>query len=74
MLRKDWNSSLELLQILQTELLSASGSAVAKLSRLISWEMLLVQISKLLEEWPAPHLGKDLSFKVQARLDSPKPL
>lgn len=57
MLGKDWDSPLELLKILEKEVQAGSGNVVSKLSKLVSWEILLVQISKLLEEWPAPNLG-----------------
>lgn len=57
MLSKDWDSSLDMLRVLEAEVKAGSGNVVAKLSRLVSWEILLVQISKLLEEWPAPHMG-----------------
>lgn len=63
MLSKDWDSSLEMLKVLEGEVQSGSGNVVAKLSRLIKWEILLVQISKLLEEWPAPHMGKEVLLK-----------
>lgn len=64
MLSKDWDSSLEMLRMLEGEVQSGSGNVVAKLSRLIKWEILLVQISKLLEEWPAPHMGKKVLKKL----------
>lgn len=60
MLSKDWDSSLDMLKVLEGEVQSSSGNVVAKLSRLVKWEILLVQISKLLEEWPAPHMGKNV--------------
>lgn len=60
MLAKDWDSSLELLKVLEKEVQAGTGSVVSKLSRLVSWEILLVQISMLLEEWPAPNLGKKI--------------
>lgn len=56
MINKDWNSSLELMLILDKELVSSNGN-IAKLSRLISWEVLLVQITQLIEEWPKTSIG-----------------
>ena len=56
MFNKVWNSSLELMLILDKELGSGNGN-VGKLSRLISWEILLVQITQLLEEWPKSTIG-----------------
>lgn len=57
MLNKSWNSSLELMLILDKEL-GASNGNIAKLSRLISWEILNVQITQLLEEWPKSTIDK----------------
>jgi hypothetical protein len=56
MLNKVWNSSLELMLILDKELGSGNGN-IGKLSRLISWEILSVQITQLLEEWPKSTIG-----------------
>ncbi|XP_044263221.1 integrator complex subunit 8 [Tribolium madens] len=57
MLNKVWISSFELLLILDKELGSGNGN-IGKLSRLISWEILLVQITQLLEEWPKSTIDK----------------
>lgn len=57
MISKDWESSLEMLKVLEAEVQAGTGNVVAKLSRLVQWEILLVQISKLLEEWPAQRMG-----------------
>jgi integrator complex subunit 8 len=57
MLNKVWNSSLELMLILDKELGSGNGN-IGKLSRLISWEILSVQITQLLEEWPKSTIDK----------------
>lgn len=64
MLSKDWDSSLEMLKILEAEIQANTGNVVTKLNRLVGWEILLVQISKLLEEWPAPHMGKTKLFSL----------
>lgn len=60
-LSKDWEGALEMLRVLEAEVKGGSGSVVAKLNRLVGWEILLVQISKLLEEWPAPHIGNNIT-------------
>lgn len=56
MQNKVWNSSLELLLILDKELGTGNGN-IGKLSRLIKWEILSVQITQLLEEWPKSTIG-----------------
>lgn len=50
---------MELLLILDKELHS-SNCNVAKLYKLISWEILLVQITQLIDEWPKHTIGKSL--------------
>lgn len=60
LLSKDWESSLQLLEILNKELQTGTGNIVAKLSQLVTWEMLLIKISRLLEEWPANQMGTNL--------------
>lgn len=55
---KNWTSSIGLLKTLHSEVQANSGNAMAKLYILISWEILLVQITQFLEEWPAPHVDR----------------
>ncbi|KAJ8928548.1 hypothetical protein NQ314_018886 [Rhamnusium bicolor] len=57
LLNKNWNLSLELLIILEKEL-HASNCNVPKLYKLISWEILLVQITQLIDEWPKNTIDK----------------
>lgn len=57
MLSKNWSLSLELLETLKEEIHVGTGNVIPKLNRLISWEVLLIQMNQFLEEWPAPNLG-----------------
>ncbi|CAH0550288.1 unnamed protein product [Brassicogethes aeneus] len=60
MLNKCWNSSLELLIILDKELqIHAGNDVVAKLYKLVSWEILLVQITQSLDEWPKQTIDRN---------------
>lgn len=55
---KDWNTSLHLLKSLETEIKnSPDANTMAKLLKLLSWEILLVEVTQLLEECPAPQIG-----------------
>ncbi|KAF5275218.1 hypothetical protein FQR65_LT04252 [Abscondita terminalis] len=58
MLSKNWKVSLDFLQTLKTEVQSETGNFLPKLNRLLSWEVLLVRINQLLDEWPAIHIDK----------------
>lgn len=53
---KNYNLSLEFLILLQKELETSSNN-VAKLFKLVSWEILLVQISSLLDRWSKNTIG-----------------
>ncbi|CAG9764754.1 unnamed protein product [Ceutorhynchus assimilis] len=57
LLNKDWNSALELLIILGKELQSATCN-VTKLSKMLNWEVLLIQITQLMENWPQSNVDK----------------
>ncbi|KAG5899842.1 hypothetical protein JTB14_012313 [Gonioctena quinquepunctata] len=53
LLNKNFNLSLEFLIILEKELQTVNLSAsYAKLFKLVSWEVLLIQITQLLDQWP----------------------
>lgn len=54
---KNWNLALELLIVLDKELQNAPFN-VAKLTKMINWEVMLVQITELLEEWPRSSVGE----------------
>lgn len=69
MLSKNWKLSLEFLKILTAEIQQGNGNYIAKLSRLISWEALLIKINQLLEEWPAPNLGNYLHIFAKKSID-----
>nr|XP_023030206.1 integrator complex subunit 8 [Leptinotarsa decemlineata] len=51
LLNKNFNLSLEFLIILEKELQTVNMN-VTKLFKLVSWEILLVQITQLLDQWP----------------------
>uniref|UniRef100_A0A1B0GNW5 INTS8 TPR repeats domain-containing protein n=1 Tax=Phlebotomus papatasi TaxID=29031 RepID=A0A1B0GNW5_PHLPP len=56
--RKDYGSAIALLNTLKTETQRsdlANTSTVAKMGKLISWEILLVQICQCLNDWPRKH-------------------
>ncbi|KAJ8912846.1 hypothetical protein NQ315_007978 [Exocentrus adspersus] len=57
LLNKNWSLSIELLQILEEEL-RISNCNIPKLMKLISWEILLVQITQLIDEWPKHTVDK----------------
>lgn len=57
MLRRDWKSAIDLLNVLDHELQLNANNTTNKLFKLIAWEKLLIQINQLLEEWPSPELG-----------------
>lgn len=54
---KNWNIALELLLVLDKELKSATGN-VTKLVKMVNWEVLLIQITQLMEEWPRSTVDK----------------
>lgn len=60
---KNYNLSLEFLIILEKELESSSNN-VAKLFKLVSWEILLVQISSLLDRWSKNTIGNKSVFHI----------
>ncbi|XP_055692605.1 integrator complex subunit 8 [Lutzomyia longipalpis] len=56
--RKDYPTAIAMLNNLKTETQRpdiASTPAVAKISKLIGWEILLVQITQCLNDWPRKH-------------------
>ncbi|GAB0099054.1 Integrator complex subunit 8 [Sergentomyia squamirostris] len=56
--RKDYEGALTMLNLLKAETgrPEASGSsALGKINKLIGWEILLIQISQCLSEWPRNH-------------------
>ncbi|XP_056638700.1 integrator complex subunit 8 [Diorhabda sublineata] len=57
LLSKNFNLSLEFLVILEKEL-QASKCNVSKLFKLVSWEILLVQIAQILDQWPVNSIDK----------------
>lgn len=59
LLNKNYNLSLEFLIILEKEL-EASSSNVTKLFKLVSWEILLVQITELVDRWPKNSIGSTI--------------
>ncbi|XP_025832848.1 integrator complex subunit 8 [Agrilus planipennis] len=59
MLSKDWSTSVEYLNIVANEIQKETGNAVPKLLRLIEWEILLVKINQLMDQWPAPDMDKN---------------
>lgn len=54
---KNWNLALELLIVLDKELQTTTIN-VSKLTKMINWEVMLVQITELLEEWPRSSVGE----------------
>ncbi|CAG9860087.1 unnamed protein product [Phyllotreta striolata] len=53
LLNRNFNVSLEFLVVLEKELQGQGANInVSKLFKLVSWEILLVQISQLLDQWP----------------------
>lgn len=48
---------MELLIVLDKELQNATLN-VTKLTKMINWEVMLVQITELLEEWPRSSVGE----------------
>lgn len=67
MLAKDWNLSINLLNILYSEVQNNQTSTTTKLARLIKLEILLVQMNELIESWPALHLGININNSVNNR-------
>lgn len=65
MLLKDWKAAIDLLYVLENEIQSNATSATNKLSKLISWEILLIKINQLLEEWPALNIGVMFYFSMR---------
>lgn len=61
LLNKNWNLALELLIVLDKELQVASCN-VSKLSKMVNWEVLLIQITQMMEEWPWSSVGKLENF------------
>uniref|UniRef100_A0AAR5NXE3 INTS8 TPR repeats domain-containing protein n=1 Tax=Dendroctonus ponderosae TaxID=77166 RepID=A0AAR5NXE3_DENPD len=57
LLTKNWNLALELLIVLDKELKNANFN-VAKFCKMVNWEILLIQILQLLEEWPKSTVDK----------------
>lgn len=57
---KDWTTSLVLLRALETEIKLANSELphISKLAKLVGWEILLVEVTQLLEECPAPPIDK----------------
>lgn len=58
---KDFDQSFQMLQVLEDESKTATGlnpNIVHKMSRLISWEGLLVKITQLFSEWPGSDISK----------------
>ncbi|KAF5274403.1 hypothetical protein FQA39_LY07283 [Lamprigera yunnana] len=71
MLGKNWILSLELLNVLKNEVKPETGNVIPKLDRLLSWEILLVRINQLLEEWPAINVDKkELANECEACLQT----
>lgn len=62
MVARNWPLSMRLLACVQAEVEAGAGSGgtTTKLLKLIHWETLLVKINRVLEEWPAPDVGKSL--------------
>ncbi|XP_030752565.1 integrator complex subunit 8 [Sitophilus oryzae] len=50
-LNKNWNMALELLIVLDKELQAASSN-ISKLYKMVNWEVLVIQITQLIEDWP----------------------
>ncbi|KAL3287788.1 hypothetical protein HHI36_002251 [Cryptolaemus montrouzieri] len=59
MLATNYNLSLRFIQTLEEELKISSGSNIAKLSQMIKWEILLIQIVQVLNEWPKNSIDKN---------------
>lgn len=57
LLNRNFNVSLEFLLVLEKEL-QGTNINVSKLLKLVHWEILLVQISQLLDQWPINVVGK----------------
>nr|XP_022899838.1 integrator complex subunit 8 [Onthophagus taurus] len=57
---KDWSTSLLLLKALESEIKDCNSdtSQMNKLAKLLTWEILLVEVTQLLEECPAPQIDK----------------
>lgn len=57
---KDWTTSLVLLRALENEIQHANADLphITKLHKLVGWEILLVEVTQLLEECPAPPIDK----------------
>ncbi|XP_066143354.1 integrator complex subunit 8 [Euwallacea fornicatus] len=56
---RNWTVALELLIVLDKELQSAaSNNTMQKLIKMVNWEVLLVQITQMLEEWPQTSVDK----------------
>ncbi|XP_017782006.1 PREDICTED: integrator complex subunit 8 [Nicrophorus vespilloides] len=62
MLAKDWGTSIEFLRLLEKEI--QNNQSLIKLAHLINWEILLVQITQLLEDWPAPHIDRQALWQA----------
>ncbi|XP_060527282.1 integrator complex subunit 8 isoform X2 [Cylas formicarius] len=58
LLNKNWNLALELLIVLDKELQTATCN-VSKLSRMVNWEVLLIQITQFWEDWPRASVDKN---------------
>ncbi|KAK9890977.1 hypothetical protein WA026_013315 [Henosepilachna vigintioctopunctata] len=71
MLATNWELSLRLIQTLEEELKVSSGNNISKLSQMIKWEILLIQIAQLLHEWPKSTIDKnELSNACESCLQS----
>ncbi|GJQ85413.1 hypothetical protein Trydic_g23844 [Trypoxylus dichotomus] len=57
---KDWPTSIVLLKALETEIKHANSDLppITKLLKMVGWEILLVEVTHLLEECPAPPIDK----------------
>ncbi|XP_072390138.1 integrator complex subunit 8 [Diabrotica undecimpunctata] len=58
LLNKNFNLSLEFLVILEKEL-QVTNCNLTKLFKLVSWEILLVQIAQILDQWPIIVIDKN---------------
>ncbi|XP_076267977.1 integrator complex subunit 8 isoform X1 [Rhynchophorus ferrugineus] len=54
---RNWNLALELLIVLDKELQSGPAN-ILKLLKMVNWEVLLIQITQLIEEWPRSNVDK----------------
>lgn len=67
---KNFDCAIELLKVLDKELedtMKSGGSAIFKLSKLVNWECLLVEIWKCFYAWPATNICTYIKIKKNSK-------